>query len=83
MTEPIITLDLHGKRTEEAKKTIDAVLAAAGPGVYRIRIIHGFSHGDSIRRMVWEEYRYGREPRVRRVEGGWNEGVTELVLREY
>ena len=33
--------------------------------------------------MIWEEYRYGREPKVIRVEGGWNEGITELVLREF
>lgn len=82
-SEPIVELDLHGFRTKEAKEKIDALLRDCGPGVYRIRLIHGCTHGDAIKTMIWEEYRFGREPRVLRVEGGWNEGITELVLREY
>lgn len=30
-----------------------------------------------------EEYSYGREPKVIRLEHGVNQGITELVLREY
>jgi len=78
-----MVLDLHGLRTEEAKKKIDAALSAAGAGVYRIRLIHGYHRGDAIRRMIYEEYRFGREPKVLRVCPGENEGITELVLREY
>jgi hypothetical protein len=82
-TGPIIELDLHGLRAADAKKKIDATISNADPGTYRIRLIHGYNRGDSIRTMIWEEYRYGREPKVIRVEGGWNEGITELVLREF
>ncbi|MCB6609906.1 Smr/MutS family protein [[Clostridium] symbiosum] len=83
MNGGIIELDLHGRRAEEAKRLIDAELDRAGRNVYRIRLIHGFHGGTGIKNMIWEEYSYGREPRVVRLEHGMNQGITELVLREY
>lgn len=83
MNSGIIEIDVHGMRTEEAKAAIDRRLASAGLGVYRIRIVHGYNGGTRIRRMIREEYSYGREPRVVRIEMGGNQGITELVLREY
>ncbi|WP_294147433.1 Smr/MutS family protein [uncultured Clostridium sp.] len=83
MNGGIIELDLHGRRAEEAKRLIDAELDRAGRNVYRIRLIHGFHGGTGIKNMIWEEYSYGREPRVARLEHGMNQGITELVLREY
>lgn len=79
----IMELDLHGCRTDEAKQKIDAALRAAGPAVYRIRCIHGFHGGTKIRSMIRREYGYGLEEKVLRVTMGDNEGITELVLREY
>lgn len=79
----IIELDLHGRKAREAKCLIDAQLNRAGRNVYRIRLIHGFHGGTGIKNMIWEEYSYGREPRVVRLEHGVNQGITELVLREY
>ena len=83
MDQPIIELDLHGLRADEAKKKIDNAIARAGSGTYMIRLIHGYNRGSSLMRMIREEYQYGREPRVLRVQGGWNEGISELVLREF
>ena len=83
MNAGIIELDLHGKSAEEARKLIEGRLRTAGKNVYRIRLIHGFHGGTGIKRMIWEEYSYGREPRVLRLAHGDNEGITELVLREY
>ncbi|MDO4284477.1 MAG: hypothetical protein Q4C60_03990 [Eubacteriales bacterium] len=83
MTTGIVELDLHGCRTAQAKEKIDAALAAAHPSVYRLRLIHGYHGGTGIRRMVEEEYGYGREPKVLRVTPGTNPGITELVLREF
>lgn len=83
MNSGIIELDLHGRKAEEAKRLIDAQLDRAGRNVYRLRLIHGFHGGTGIRNMIWEEYSYGREPRVMRLEHGVNQGITELVLREY
>lgn len=83
MNSGIIELDLHGRKAEEAKRLIDAQLDRAGRNVYRLRLIHGFHGGTGIKNMIWEEYSYGREPRVVRLEHGVNQGITELVLREY
>ena len=33
--------------------------------------------------MIYDEYSYGRNAKVKRIENGFNEGITELVLREY
>ena len=68
MTPGILELDLHGKNTYQAKVALEAALRRAGAGTYRIRIIHGY---------------YGAHPRVKRVEGGFDPGITDLVLREF
>ena len=44
MQSGIVTVDLHGKNTYQAKVTLDALLRRAGAGTYRVRVIHG-SHG--------------------------------------
>ncbi len=31
--------------------------------------------------MLQEEYSYGREPKVIRIQGGVNPGITELVIK--
>ncbi len=79
----IIELDLQGMSLEEAKQTIDRELKKAPAQCFRIRLIHGFTYGTNIRDMVFDEYQSGMHPRVIRVEIGWNEQMTELVLREY
>ena len=81
MDNAIITLDLHGKNTYQAKVAIDAQLRRAGTGAYRIRLIHGSHSGTALRDMIRREY--AGHPKVKRVELGLNQGVTDLVLREY
>ena len=78
-----IEIDLHGLRAEEAKKKIDEAIRKADPTVYRIKLIHGFHRGHGLKDMIWDEYSYGRNSKVLRIQGGVNEGITELVLREY
>ena len=48
MGNPIIEIDLHGLRQDEAQKKIDQVLAKADAGTYQIRLIHGFHRGTTI-----------------------------------
>ena len=49
MSEPIITLDLHGLRQDEAQKMIDNVLSKIDNGTYQIkRIISGENQGTTI-----------------------------------
>ena len=78
-----IEIDLHGMRAEDAKKKIDQAIRAADKSVYRIRLIHGYHRGHGLKDMIWDEYSYNRNPKVLRVEGGFNDGITELVLRVY
>ena len=77
---PIIRLDLHGMRLEEAEKRIDSVLASAGPETYQIQLIHGYNRGTSLRSMIYDLYR--QDPKVKRVIPGDNPGVSILVLKE-
>ncbi len=79
----IIEIDLHGLYKEQAKVKIDSVLKNAGSGTYRIRLIHGYHGGTELKRMIREEYGNGLEPKVKRIVSGSNEGITELILREY
>ena len=79
----IIELDLQGMSLDQARKAIDQELENASAECFRIRLIHGFTRGTSIRDMVFDEYQTGMNSRVLRVEAGWNEQMTELVLREY
>ena len=77
---PIIRLDLHGMRLEEAEKKIDSVLASAGPETYQIQLIHGYNRGTSLRSMIYDLYR--QDTKVKRVSPGDNPGITILVLKE-
>lgn len=83
MKSPIIELDLHNLNCAQAQGEIDRALADAGPGVYRIRLIHGFHGGTALKKMIKEEYEYYGHSKVKRVVPGSNQGITELVLREY
>lgn len=77
----VLTLDLHGKNTYQAKTAADALLRRAGGSVYRIRLIHGCHGGTALRDFLRQEY--ARHPRVRRLVLSPDGGATELVLREY
>lgn len=75
-----VELDVHGMTQAQAEIAIEAKLKRAG-GVYRIRVIHGYTRGTALRDFVRSRYR--NHPKVLRVEAGLNPGATDLVLREY
>lgn len=77
----IVTLDLHGRNTYQAKISIDAALRRAGGGTYRLRLIHGYHGGTALRDFIRAEY--SRHPKVKRLLLSPDGGATELVLREY
>ena len=81
MGEAIVTVDLHGKNTYQAKVTVDALLRRAGSGTYRLRLIHGSHGGTALRDFIQVEY--SRHPKVKRLLLSPDGGATELVLREY
>ncbi|MCD8083020.1 MAG: Smr/MutS family protein [Clostridiales bacterium] len=82
LSEPIITIDVHGMTVEKALETIHKKVNGAGSAVYEVRVIHGFHGGTQIRSAVRDEFSYGREPKVKRVQPGDNEGITRLILKE-
>ena len=82
MNAGMIEIDLHGMNVYQAKVKIDSQLNKAGGGIYRLRLIHGYHGGTGIRDMIEEEYNHGRHPKVLRIQGGSNPGITELILRE-
>ncbi len=79
----IIEIDLHGYTYEDGFHKIEKVVKEANASIYRIRVIHGFHGGNRLKNMLQEEFSYGRNEKVLRVMGGNNQGITELVLREY
>ena len=81
MNAGIITVDLHGKNTYQAKVSIDAQLRRAGAGTYRIRLIHGSHGGTALRAFIRAEYAH--HSKVIRLILSPDGGATELVLREY
>ena len=81
--EPIIEVDVHGLNVQQALEKIEKTINGASSMVYRIRVIHGFNGGTRIKGSIKREIGNGLNSKVLRIEPGWNEGITELVLREY
>ncbi len=79
INQSIMEVDLHGCNVHQAQIAIDAALKRSR-GVYRIRLIHGYTRGHALRDMIRQ--RYGKHPGVIRLEFGMNQGETDLVLRE-
>ncbi len=82
MNAGIIEVDTHGLNIMQAKSRIEMQIARAEGSVYRIRVIHGFHGGTGIKQMILEEFSYGRNEKVIRIQSGINPGITELILRE-
>lgn len=81
--QPIIEMDVHGLLADQAIQRILDTIHKANASTYRIRVIHGYNRGNSIQRAIYREVGHGLEPKVLRIVGGDNPGITELVLREY
>jgi len=82
--EPITEIDIHGMRPDEALQKLAKVIEDAPESVYRIRVIHGFNRGTALQRAIYDEFDYFHtSEKVIRVEPGSNQGITDLVLREW
>ena len=81
MGSGVVTADLHGKNTYQAKVTVDALLRRATAGTYRLRLVHGYHGGTALRDFIRQEY--GHHPKVKRLVSSPDGCTTELVLREY
>ena len=79
---PVIEVNTHGLFVDDALKVVAKAVKSAGKGVYKIKVVHGFNHGTAIRTAIRDEYKYGDDPKVKRVANGDNPGITELILKE-
>lgn len=77
----VVELDCHGMTWLQTQTAVNAALKRARAGTYRIRVIHGYRSGTVLRDMLRKTYR--SHPQVIRLEVGFNQGVTDLVLREF
>lgn len=80
---PIIEMDVHGLTADQAVARIEDEIRKENSSTYRIRVIHGFNRGNMIQRAIYREIGHGLNPKVLRIVGGDNPGVTELILREF
>lgn len=76
-----MTLDLHNMNVYQARIRLNAALKKATSADYRLRVIHGYNLGSTIKKMVYREF--ADHPKVLRLETTTNPGETILVLREY
>ena len=76
----IIELDIHGMNSYQAKISIDSALRRAERFTYRIRVIHGYNSGTTLKNLVRSTYQ--QHPKVIRLETRLGDGITDLVLRE-
>ena len=73
-------VDIHGMTKYQAKVCLESKLKRMGGGVYCLRVIHGFHGGTELRDLVRREI--AKNPKVKRVEVGLNQGQTDLILKE-
>ena len=83
LQQPLIEIDVHGLTVDKALERIEEQIKKANASTYRIKVIHGFNRGNHIQRGIYREIGHGLNPKVLRVVGGDNPGITELVLREF
>ena len=75
----VLTVDIHGMRSDDAKRQLERLLSRAGKDVREIGVIHGYSHGQVLKNMVRLELKHTRiQSRLLSL----NEGQTRLLLKE-
>lgn len=79
----ILEIDCHNMTAEAAVNAVEKMVNTAPAGTYRVRVIHGYNGGTRIRDAIRRELGYGLNSKIIRIENGSNQGITELVLREY
>lgn len=80
---PFVEIDVHGMTVDQAVARVEELIRKANASTYRIKVIHGFNRGNNIQRGIYREIGHGLNPKVLRIVGGENPGITEIVLREY
>lgn len=79
----IIEIDCHGMTVDQAVAVVEKSVNSAPKGAYRVRVIHGYNGGTRIMDAIRRELGFGLNAKIIRIENGSNQGITELVLKEY
>lgn len=77
--ETILTIDIHGLCSDDAKRQLERLLSRAGKEVREVVVIHGYSHGQILKNMVRFQLKH------RRIQSkliSLNEGQTRLLLKQ-
>ena len=72
-------IDLHGMSVLEAKKTLEKLLASLPNDVKELRVIHGYSTGNELKKMV-QDKTVLRSKRIMARKYTNNQGETILLL---
>lgn len=72
-----IKVDLHAMKVKDAKKLIMNIIALNRDG-FKMEVIHGYSHGTAIKKMVHTDMENNRIISKRGVS--YNMGQTELTI---
>ena len=76
-----LRIDLHGLSVEQAKKSINNLIALTSKHT-RIEVIHGYNHGTCIKEMIRNKERFNNK-RVTKLESvNHNPGATILEIEE-
>ena len=73
-------IDIHNMTMVQAQTAIDAMLCRNKGEMCRLTVIHGYHGGTVLRDFVRTHYK--KDPRVKRIEIGLNQGDTTLIIRE-
>lgn len=73
------TIDVHGMTVDTARREIERFIAKCDESVKRVIIIHGFQHGDALRRMIQSPNGI-RSNRIRNKRFTKNRGETVFEL---
>ncbi len=74
---PDITLDLHMLKTRDAERTTKNVIAIINEP-FNLHLIHGHTHGESIKRMLRNQISSNKIKEIR--SDSWNEGITHISV---
>lgn len=72
-------IDLHGLSVLEAKKTLEKLIASLPDNVKELRVIHGYSSGSDLKKMVQDRTML-RSKRIMARKYTKNPGETILLL---
>lgn len=73
-----LEVDIHGMTADDAKRQLEILIGHADKNTKEIVIIHGYSHGQVLKKMVQIQLKH---PRIASKLLSLNEGQTRILLK--